>query len=600
MHPTRYQITPLDPRAHLYEVRCTVDAPDPAGQRFRLPAWIPGSYLIREFARQFIDVRAESDGRAVAIRKEAKDLWRADPVEGSLSVIASVHAFDLSVRTAYLDATRAYFNGPCVFLCPEGREGAPCTLDIVAPAGSAYAEWRVATTLDSDGAPAHGFGRYRAESYDELIDHPVEASDFALAAFSAGGVRHEIAVTGQQDADLERVARDLARVCQWQVDLFGGAKQSTAPFPRYLFQVTVTADGHAGLEHRSSTSLICRREGLPARGRPAVTDDYVDFLGLASHEYFHSWNVKRIKPAAFTPYDLSREAYTRQLWAFEGITSYYDDLALVRSGLIDAPRYLELVGRNVTSVLRTPGRHLQSIAESSFDAWIKFYRQDENAPNALISYYWKGALVALALDLTLRAAGRTSLDAVMRTLWERYGRSGEGVPEDAIARVVDELAGSPLSAFFERYVDGTEDPPLDTLLDAFGIDWNLRAATGGGDRGGKPANGTAPACWLGAKIGADQKLQAVYTGGPAERAGLAANDVLVAVDGIRASAATIGSLLVRRGPGDRIPVHAFRRDELIGVEIELASAPLDTCYLTLRENIPEAMLALRNAWLAGT
>ncbi len=442
METTGYQIVPLDPRAHLFEVRCTVKDPDPAGQRFRLPVWIPGSYLIREFARQFVRVRAESDGTAVAIVKEAKDVWRAAPCRALLTVVADVYAFDLSVRAAYLDTTRAYFNGACMFLCPEGRETAPCTVDIVPPEDGAFASWRVATTLMADGAAPHGFGRYRADSYDELIDHPVEMGDFALTSFAAGGVRHEIAITGRQRADIERLARDLTHVCQWQIDLFGGAPQSRPPFDRYLFLVTVVGEGRGGLEHRSSTSLLCRRDELPAPGHAAIGDDYLNFLELASHEYFHAWNVKRIKPAAFVPYDLARESPTRQLWAFEGITSYYDDLALVRSGLIDAPRYLELLGRAITTVLRTPGRHVQSIGEASFDAWIKFYRQDENSPNAAVSYYAKGSLVALALDLTLRMAGRTSLDAVMRALWTRYGQRGVGVPEEGIAQLVDELAGT--------------------------------------------------------------------------------------------------------------------------------------------------------------
>lgn len=599
METIRYRIVPVDPRAHLFEVRCTVDDPDSAGQRFRLPAWIPGSYLIREFARQFVHVRAESAGDAVAIVKEAKDVWRTAPCAGSLTVVARVYAFDLSVRTAYVDTTRAYFNGPSVFLCPHGHEAAPCTVDIAPPSGNAFADWRVATTLTADGAPPHGFGRYRADNYDDLIDHPVEMSDFALASFAAGGVRHEIALTGRQHADLERLARDLARVCQWQIDLFGGAAQSRPPFDRYLFQVTAVGDGHGGLEHRTSTSLLCRRDGLPVPGHAAISDDYLNLLGLASHEYFHSWNVKRIKPAAFAPYDLTREIPTRQLWAFEGITSYYDDLALVRSGMIEPPRYLELLGRTITNVLRTPGRHVQSIGESSFDAWIKFYRQDENSPNASISYYAKGSLVALALDLTLRTAGRMSLDALMRALWERYGRDGVGVPEDGIAQLVDELAGTSMHEFFARYVHGTDDPPLDALLDAFGIEWHLRAASGGNDRGGRPAPGPSSTCWLGARVGGDLRLQYVFNGGPAERAGLAAHDVLVAIDGVKASTESIASLSAQRAAGERVSVHAFRRDELIEAEVELAPAPLDTCWLTLRDDADSNALALRDAWLAG-
>jgi len=599
MSRIRYQIIPVDPRAHLFEVRCTIDDPDEEGQRFRLPAWIPGSYLIREFARQFVRVRAEAAGVPLTIQKEAKDVWRTAPSRVPVSVVARIYAYDLSVRTAYVDTTRAYFNGPSVFLCPEGREQDPCTVEILRPAGDEYAEWRVATTLSSEGAAPHGFGAYRAANYDDLIDHPVEMSDFALAAFTAGDIRHEIALTGQYRGDLERLARDFSRICQWQIDLFGGSAPRRPPFDRYLFQITAVGDGQGGLEHRSSTSLLCHRDQLPAPGRAAIGDPYLSLLGLASHEYFHSWNVKRIKPAAFTPYDLGRENYTGLLWAFEGFTSYYDDLALVRCGLIDEGRYLELLGRLITDVLRTPGRHVQSVAESSFDAWIKFYRQDENSPNALISYYWKGSLVALALDLTLRKERRGSLDDVVRKLWEQHGVTGVGVPEDGIERVVSELAGRDMRDFFDLYVRGNDDPPLESLLGEFGVAWHLRAASGPSDRGGKAASGPLPACWLGARMAGDLRVQHVFNGGPAERAGLAANDVLVAIDGLRASSSSIESLLTNRSPGERVTVHAFRRDELLSVELELAPAPLDTCYLTLEEECGNSAQELRGQWLKG-
>ncbi|HZP86811.1 MAG TPA: peptidase M61, partial [Burkholderiales bacterium] len=486
--PVRYRIAPVDPHAHLFEVQCTVEHPHGSGQRFRLPTWVPGSYLVREFARHFVRVTASDRNGVVAITKQAKDLWRADPCTGALTVTAQVYAYDLSVRTAYLDATRGFFNGTAVFLCPEGFESARCEVELVPPTGEAFAHWRVATAMPSLSAPEHGFGLYTAENYDALIDHPVEMSAFTLARFEAGGARHEIAISGRHEADMSRLTVDLQRVCEWQCRLFDA--EGKAPFQRYVFLVTALGEGYGGLEHRASTSLICKRDELPRRGMREVSDDYRTFLGLASHEYFHSWNVKRIKPAAFTPYDLAREGYTRLLWAFEGITSYYDDLALVRSGVITLDDYLELLGRTITNVLRTPGRSVQSIAESSFDAWIKFYRADENTPNAVVSYYAKGSLVALALDLLLRREGRASLDDVMRALWRRYGRTGVGVAEDGIERVAAEIVGHPLDEFFARYVYGTEDPPLDAWLADFGVKYELRTAQNATDRGGRPASGT--------------------------------------------------------------------------------------------------------------
>ncbi len=463
--------------------------------------------------------------------------------------------YDLSVRTAYLDITRGYFNGPSVFLCPEGREIAPCLLEIAAPAHPSCGHWRVATTLPRADATPWNFGTYRASNYDELIDHPVEMSDFTHVAFEAGGAVHDVAISGRHTTDLGRLAGDLARVCQWQIDLFGGAPGSRAPFDRYLFQVTAVGEGYGGLEHRTSTSLLCSRRELPQPGVAAITDDYRRFLGLASHEYFHSWNVKRIRPAAFAPYDLARENYTRQLWAFEGITSYYDDLALVRSGVISPDSYLELLGRTITTVLRTPGRTRQSVAESSFDAWIKYYRQDENTPNATVSYYAKGALVGLALDLTLRSH-RSSLDALMRALWEKYGQSGTGVPEDGIPRLAAEITGQSLDDFFARYVDGTEDPPLAQLLGQVGVSLFTRIGEGARDKGGTPGKRSVddrPRCTIGARWtpGSELRLQHVFRAGPAAHAGLAAGDVMVAIDGLRATADTLESLLTDHAPGRR-------------------------------------------------
>jgi predicted metalloprotease with PDZ domain len=455
----------------------------------------------------------------------------------------------------------------------------------------------VATTLPRDGAEPWGFGRYRAANHDELIDHTVEMADFHRVSFEAGGATHDVAVTGRTNLDGERLARDLARICQWQCDLFGGAPGSRAPFDRYLFQVTAVGEGYGGLEHRASTSLVCSRRDLPSPGVERVTDDYRRFLGLASHEYFHVWNVKRIKPAAFVPYDLAREAYTRQLWAFEGITSYYDDLALVRSGVVDADSYLELLGRTMTAVLRTPGRAVQSVADASFDAWIKYYRPDENTPNAGVSYYAKGALVALALDLTLRLRG-SSLDALMRELWRAHGETGIGVPEDGIRRLAATLGGPDLGDFFDRYVEATDELPLAELLATHGVALGLRPAQGVKDRGGTKAGSDAPRVSLGATVGADMKLVHVFAGGSAEGAGLAAGDTLVALDGLKATGERLDAYARDARPGDRVAVHAFRRDELIEATLAFVAAPDDTAFLAFDAAAGPDAVARRERWLA--
>ena len=598
----RYRVFPASPAAHLLEVSCTVAEPDAAGQMFRMPVWIPGSYLVREFARNVVRVSAASSGAPVAIEKFDKHTWGAAPVAGPLTLTCEIYAWDLSVRAAHFDQTHCFFNGPSVFLAVQGQEHRACEVELLAPEGEAFADWRVATAMERSGAPAHGFGIYRAENYDELIDHPVELGNFTLATFEACGVPHEVAITGRHRAELARLTGDLRSICEHQMRLFGEGGEPSRPMRRYLFLVMAVGEGYGGLEHRASTALICSRDDLPRAGESERSEKYRTFLGLASHEYFHTWNVKRIKPAAFTPYDLARENYTRQLWAFEGITSYYDDLVLVRSGLITQPQYLQLLGENITRVLRAPGRLKQSVAESSFDAWIKFYRPDENSPNAVVSYYTKGALVALALDLTVRAmsGGARSLDDLMRALWRRYGSRNAGVPEDGVQGIAEEVAGAGLAEFFARYVYGTEDPPLAELLGDLGIALRLRAAEGAKDSGGKPGSGAAPRPVLGVKVNGNReaRLAHVYDGGAAQAAGLAAGDVVIAVEGLKVSGADLESKVASYPIGTTVNLHAFRRDELMTFGVTLAPPPAHTCWLEIKADAPDDAVRRRTEWLS--
>jgi predicted metalloprotease with PDZ domain len=583
MTPIHYTIIPVRPEAHLYRVSCTVDDPDPSGQRFALPAWVPGSYMIRDFARHVVSVLAASRNRVVALEKLDKHTWRAQPVDGSLTVSVEVYAWDLSVRGAHLDTTHGFFNGACVFLRVLGQESATCELEILRPRGARYRNWRVATAMPRKGARPYGFGTYVAGDYDELIDHPVEMGEFSLARFRACGVPHDIVITGRHRADLARLQRDLKRLCEHHIRFIG----EPAPMKRYSFLVTAVGEGYGGLEHRASTALLCSRDDLPRKGETEVTERYRTFLGLASHEYFHTWNVKRIKPAAFAPYELDRENYTTLLWAFEGITSYYDDLALVRCGLIEKKDYLELLGRSITTHLRTPGRTIQSLAESSFDAWIKYYRQDENSPNAAVSYYLKGSLVALCLDLLIRekTRGRKSLDDIMRALWRRHGLTGAGVEEDGIERLAEEATGLELERYFDDWLRSTRELPLKALLAIHGVAMELRPAESAQDKGGRPARSKSAAglAMLGIRARAhddDTAVTHVLEGGAAQGAGIAAGDVIVAVDGLRPGRAGLDAALAKRHPGERVTIHAFRRDELMTFDAQLRRAEADTCVLT--------------------
>ena len=593
--PISYRIAAADPHAHLFEVTLRVGEPDADGQRLALPAWIPGSYMIREFARHIVSISARCGTRPVRISKIDKHTWLAEAVAEPLIVEYTVYAWDLSVRAAHLDATHGFLNASSVCLRVIGQEARPCTVDLVAPPASIGRDWRVATTLPEDGAKRHGFGRYRAADYDALIDHPIEMGRFAIASFEAGGAEHEIAVTGRSDVDLERLTRDLAPLCAAQAALFEPITQR-APFDRYLFLTTAVGEGYGGLEHRDSTALLCGRSDLPFAGMRNQSEGYRGFLGLASHEYFHAWHVKRIKPAAFVRYDLDQEVYTRLLWIFEGFTSYYDDLMLVRSGLISQDDYLTLLARTISGVLRGPGRQVQSVAESSFDAWVKYYRQDENSPNSVVSYYAKGALVALAIDLAVRARtnGQASLDDAMRLLWQRYGTgfySSQGGPgpaqsglaEDGFAAVLREATGVSLGAALNRWVEGTDDLPLAKLLAPLGVTLKLAA----------PDLSPSLGVRLATRSG-DLAIASAYSGGAAQRAGMSAGDLLVACDGLRVDEKALKGLLLRRKPGETVVLHAFRRDELMRFEVKLDAPAASEAALVATDG-PNT---LREDWLS--
>ena len=568
-----YSIVGHDLAAHLFHVTLTVDAPAPDGQVFALPAWIPGSYMIREFSRNIVRISAESNGEPVALTKLDKHTWQAAPQKSALKEPApltlhyEVYAWDLSVRAAHLDQNHAFFNGTSVFLRVLGQEDQPHVVDIQRPGDAAAQTWRVATSLPELKAKRYGFGTYIAANYDELIDHPVEQGDFALATFKAHGIPHDIVISGRvPNLDLARLSADLKRICETQIAFFE-PKSKQAPMDRYVFMTLAVGDGYGGLEHRASTALICARADLPSTTATSkdISDGYLQYLGLCSHEYFHTWNVKRIKPAAFAPYDLQVENYSPLLWLFEGFTSYYDDLMLVRAGVIAEPAYFKLLGKTINSVLRGSGRTKQSVADSSFDAWGKYYRQDENAPNAIISYYTKGSLIGLALDLSIRAktGGKKSLDDVMRALWHRYGRDfykggGRGVTPAEVEALFDEISGGRFKPFFDKYIRGTEDVPLAKMLAPFGIKYTDER------KSSKPS--------LDANIGRDGndcKLSSVHENGAAHLAGLSAGDLLVAIDGLRVTATNLETLLSRYGVGSNVEVHAFRRDELMTFSMTL-------------------------------
>jgi len=593
-----YTVRPERPGEHVFVVTCRISSPDATGQLLSLPAWVPGSYMIRDYARHVMTVTASAAGESVSVRKIDKSTWRVGACEGPLLIRAEIYANDLSVRGAYLDFEHAFLNGVCLFFQIHGHEHEPCVVHVTPPAQAA--DWQVATGLTRLTGAADEFGAFIADDYAELIDSPVLMGPLACGNFRLADAEHVIAVFGCAEVDLERIERDVACICAAHADLFGGG----VPFERYVFLVMALNAGYGGLEHANSTALICRRADLPRVGDERVGRDYRRFLGLVSHEYFHLWNVKRIRPAEFVPHALDHEAYTRQLWIFEGITSYYDDLGLLRAGVIDAPGYLEMLGESLTSVYRSGGRRRQTLEESSFDAWIKFYKQDENAPNAIVSYYRKGAMVALALDLELRLQtnGGCSLDMVMRALWKQYGEDGlRGLAQGGFEQLTEELSGLDLGDFFRQALRTTVDPPVGILLAQFGVRLHMRAAESDADLGGRAAagaNGPRPSLGFRTRVDGERLfIRHVMSHDRAAAAGLSAEDELVSFDGARVTASQWPALLDRARIGRPLEICVFRRDELRRFTIEPGPAQRDTCYLTLEDGIDADVARRREGWL---
>ncbi|MDN3920990.1 M61 family metallopeptidase [Roseateles violae] len=586
MAEIRYRVEIEDARSHCFVVTLTIPAPD-TEQIVSLPAWIPGSYLLREFARHLNDLRASQGGQPRELAQLDKATWRIRCAgRAALRLRYRVYAFDTSVRAAYLDAQRGFFNGSSLLLRVHGRETQPQALEL----GRLPTGWQLATAM-----PATGARRYRAADYDELVDHPFELGPFWRGRFDAHGVEHEFIVAGALPVfDGERLLADARRICETQIEFWHGRRRDreAPPFQRYTFLLNAVDEGGGGLEHRASTALIAPRRDLPRLGQGEAGDGYVRLLSLISHEYFHSWNVKRLRPAEFAQIDYTRENYTELLWFFEGFTSYYDELLLLRAGLIDLPRYLKLLAANVSSVLAAPGRKQQSLAQSSFDAWVRYYRQDENTPNSTVSYYAKGALLALALDLSLRsgsdARAASSVDALMRRLWQRSG--GGPVSEADILAGVEALGGAALAGQLRDWVHGTEDLPLPALLERFGVQWRdekpnlaqrlgLRVAEGG--------NGVA--------------IKQVLADSAAQAAGFCAGDEIIGCNSWRLRRLDEALLGLNPAAPGRLRFLLARDQRLLELDAELPSVRPGMAPVALgpADRPPARALGLRRAWLGG-
>jgi predicted metalloprotease with PDZ domain len=518
MSAVHYCVEAADLHAHLFKVTLTLDQPA-ARQTVSLPVWIPGSYLVREFSKNLQNLVAMQGRKKIAITQRDKCTWDMDCTPGQALVLSyEVYAFDASVRTAWLDSQRGFFNGTSLCLRVHGVEEKKHQLQLKPVKGQAT--WQAATGMPPVKVDKKGFGLYQANNYSDLVDCPVELGSFWSGQFTACGIPHRFVVAGALPSfDGQRLLADTQKICEAEIRFWHGSGKSAgkkAPHKNYLFMLNAVHEGYGGLEHKNSTALICNRADLPRQNAPHTNEGYTTLLGLISHEYFHTWNVKQLRPDALAQYDFTQENYTPLLWFFEGFTSYYDDLLLRRAGLIDDATYFKLLGKTILQVQQTPGRLVQTVAQASFDAWVKYYRQDENTLNATVSYYTKGSLVALCLDLALRQEGQT-LDNVMRGLWKRC-HAGPMREQDLLDEL-QSLTGRSWKKELSSWVHSTEELPLRDLLSGQGVEISAE---------------TAPMTQrLGLRVSeilGSLQIKGVLRGSAAEKAGLAAGDEWLGVE----------------------------------------------------------------------
>jgi predicted metalloprotease with PDZ domain len=575
-----YVVSAPQPSQHLLRVVLTVRGPLPEPLHVAMPVWTPGSYLVREYSRHVEGLRARTEAGPAGVRKIAKDTWAIAHGGASEVVIEyGVYAHELTVRTNHVSDSHAYWNGAATYVRPVEPGVAWDALPIEVTIEPPRADWTIATALEPVGerGPAGAAQRFRAVNYDELVDCPVDMGVHERLEFRVRDKPHAIVLWGARARfDRAKLVQDVTAIVETEAQLFGGL-----PYDHYLFLLHLAPTGRGGLEHRNSCTLLASPDAFE------TADGYDDLLSLVAHEFFHLWQIKRIRPEGVFPFDYSRENYTRLLWLFEGGTSYYDWLVLRRAGLVDPRGYLKHLGAEIARLEDTPGRMAQTLEEASFDAWIKLYRPDEHSVNSTVSYYLKGEVVCALLDLEIRARSRgaRSLDDVMRHLWREYGARERPVPESAIEAVFAAATDVDVSDAIDAMVRSTTPLPYERVLALAGLALRPRPGRGGA---------------LGVRLRADggrAVVASVLRGGAADAAGIAPGDELIAIDGRRVDEPGLRERLKHRRPGDTVQILYARRDEVATLSVTLAEpAPEAIEIVAIPDASPEAR-ALGEAWL---
>lgn len=567
-----YQIK-LQPEKNTYSIKLSFIAKEPT-HLLKLPTWIPGSYMIREFSKNITEIFAEQSNNAtnnlisISCVQINKNSWLLLDLEigNKIEVIYFVYAYDFGIRTAYLDHTRGYFNNSSLCLYVTNYENTSHKIIIE----NLPVNWSVATSLENSAK-----NEYTAKNYMELIDAPFELGILKTIEFMVDNTPHYLILSGTilDNIDYDNFIHDLQKICAYQIQMFGG----TAPFAEYKFLLYLGGEIYTGLEHNSSTALMAPYYSVPLSSNlnQHENEEYIKLLGLISHEYFHSWNVKRIKPEVFNPYDLDSENYTTLLWWFEGVTSYYDDLVLYRTGIITKNKYLQIILDNINNVYKYAGVNKQSLANSSITSWIKYYRPDENTPNAVVSYYVKGAILAMCLDLYLRDNGKINLDSVMFELYKKWQNDGHGINEDELYDLISKYAGFEVREWLKPYVYDCNMLPFKDLLKNFGINLSVRQNSSFSTVGviheqnsnNKAIKNTSDIGCKILKIDFGYKILNIYENSIAAISNLAPNDVIIAINGIKLNNWERQIALYENEKS--ITLNVFRRETLLNIEVVL-------------------------------
>ncbi|MEP4891799.1 MAG: PDZ domain-containing protein [Aliiglaciecola sp.] len=583
-----YAVTVDSIAGHTFKVIQTINIPGKLDIKFKLPAWIPGSYMIRDFAKNIVSLKAYDDNQnSLHIEKLDKQTWQVSTETGKVHIESIVYAFDLSVRSAYICDEYAFFNGTSVFFEVDGYCG-PCSVNVSLPETKSDT-WSIATAMlqTQTNKLTQSF---KADNYQTLIDHPVILGELDIARFSVKNVEFEFILTGSHQADMARICTDLPKICEHHLNLF----DNNTPIDRYLFITLLCESGFGGLEHSHSTILQFPRNQLPTKAQQhKMPDGYRTFLSLCSHELFHTWHVKRTKPAEFINLDLSKETYSEQLWIYEGFTSYVDDLSLLRCELIDVASYFEVLAQTLTRLKRNPGYSKQTVTESSYDAWTRFYQQDASAANNIVSYYAKGAEIALCLDLLIRKESnhKHTIFDLLKLLWQQFGSVNLGTQNDSIQRILKEDLNLDLDNFLDTALYSTCPLPTEELLAEFGVEMHFRARKDASDKGGKPAEESLTldfgATFESAAAGIS--IQQVLEDSAAFKAGLQVKDNLIAIEQWQINKDTFFSTLENYQDQTLVKLFVFRDGKLKTFEMPILPASKDTVYLTTSDQQKQAL-----------